>query len=323
MILKERIASFQQNNQLIPFGVYDDLITNVDTSFWDKQGLLLKKRRTERKAWTFLGYTSEDLFAGFAIADAGLTTIAFAYFYIPSENLFVEDKINIPFSFSDDFNPTLTDDWKVKDYSMQTHRQILTAISNNSKFNIEFKINLNDNGVSVMAPSKDRPFNFTYKNLALPTQVKINHQGKVYHSEGNFGGIDFTKGYPPRSTKWNWLSMIGTTESGKSIAVNLVNHFNDNLENIMWLNDERIILSDASFQNSKPLDKNPWQIKTDDGILDISFTPFGARKEDINFVMMKSWFIQPYGKFSGTIQFNNNKEAFTAFGVVEDHIALW
>ncbi|MEZ4880438.1 MAG: DUF2804 family protein [Chitinophagales bacterium] len=164
--MKERIASFQQNNQLIPFGVYDDLITNVDTSFWDKQGLLLKKRRTERKAWTFLGYTSEDLFAGFAIADAGLTTIAFAYFYIPSENLFVEDKINIPFSFSDDFNPTLTDDWKVKDYSMQTHRQILTAISNNSKFNIEFKINLNDNGVSVMAPSKDRPFNFTYKNLA-------------------------------------------------------------------------------------------------------------------------------------------------------------
>ena len=38
---------------------------------------------------------------------------------------------------------------------------------------------------------------------------------------------------------------------------------------------------------------------------------------------MKSKFTQPFGTVDGTIVIDGKEEKFTAFGVVEDHHAVW
>lgn len=323
-MLKEQIKQLLHNGQHPEFGRYKNLISQPLTTFWDDEGLpLMKKRRTQRKTWIFYGTYTEDLFAGLAIVDAGIVATAFAYFFIPSENLFLEDKITVPMGFKSGFDPSMTDQWKLKKFSISTTNNIM-SLNYSGKFKLEMTAHLQDNGVSTIAPSShDRPFNFTYKDLPITTEVKVEYNKKTYTAAGPIGAIDFTKGYPPKSTEWNWSSFIGKTESGKEIAVNIVDKFNHNLENILWIDKKRIILSDANFEYGPDLSKDLWHIKTSDKILDIEFEPYGSRAENINAVIMKSIFTQPFGKYTGTVLLDGVKEKFTAWGVAEEHLAVW
>lgn len=315
--------SLARTGSHVPHGVYEGLIPNVSTATWDKQGLLIKRRRSERKTWIFFGFFSEELTCGMAIADAGALAIGFSYFFLPKENLFIEDKINIPLGFGDGFDPGLYDNWQLKNYSIRTSGTQMTLRSS-GKFDLEIVADHTDNGISVVAPSQgDRPFNFTFKDLAIPTKATISYKGKTYTHEGAFGSIDFTKGYPPRNTFWNWLSFIGKTDAGKTIAVNLVDRFNGNLENCVWYDGKRYLTAKADFSNSKPLDKNTWSIRTIDGILDCTLEPRGSRREDLNLLVMKSLFIQPFGTVDGVLTLDGEAMHFTGFGVAEEHEALW
>ena len=323
-MLKEQASQLLQHGKPIDFGRYKNLITKPTTSFWDDDGFaLMKRRRTQRKTWIFYGVYTKDLYAGIAIVDAGIVATAFAYFYVPSENLFIEDKMTMPLGFKSGFDPAMTDEWKLGKYSIQTTNNVM-SLNYNGKFKLAITAHLKDNGVSIVVPSQDdRPFNFTYKDLPIQNEVKIDYQGKTFQTNSASGAIDFTKGYPPRSTEWNWASAIGTTESGKSIAFNIVNKFNKNMENILWLDGERIILSDASFDYGPNLKQDLWYIKTADKIIDIQLQPKGARAENINAAVMKSNFIQPFGEYNGTVNVNGIIEKFTAWGVAEEHSAVW
>ncbi|MCB0508756.1 MAG: DUF2804 family protein [Chitinophagales bacterium] len=313
-----------ENEKVIPFGIYDDLIRDVSTSFFDKQGFLTKKRRTERKTWIFVGVFSPELICGFAIVDAGMVATAFSYFYSFKDSIFEEDKTTVPLGFDSNFNPNLDSEWTLGNYSIKTNSG-KTHLQYLGKYKLYIDIENNEKGVSIVAPSKgERPFNFTYKNMCVPAKVQINNGGiNTYACSGNYAAIDFTKGFPPRETIWNWLSFIGKTESNKTIAVNLVDRFNDNMENILWLNGEKMELSNAHFSMKQPYNSSVWEIKTADGILDCQLTPKGARSENINAVLMKSKFIQPFGRLEGTVLIDGIQEKFTAIGVAEDHHAVW
>ncbi len=312
------------NGSHLPFGVYDDLISDVDTHLWDKKGFILNKRRTERKTWIFFGVYSPELICGMAIVDAGLVATAFSYFYSFKDSVFEQDKITLPFGFSSSFNPNLDSEWKLGNYNIKTvnGKMFLQYLG---KYKMYMEAEHTPYGASIVAPSEgDRPFNFTFKNLGVPVKVQINNGGvNTYATSGKYGSIDFTKGYPPRETFWNWLSFIGITESQKSIAVNLVDRFNGNMENILWVDGKKTILSPAVFTKQQPYDKTDWLVETKDGILNCHLSPRGARSENLNALLMKSNFIQPFGTLDGTVIIDGKQEQFTAFGVIEDHHAVW
>jgi hypothetical protein len=321
-MIKAPARQLLQHGKPIEFGLYEDLIAQPKTTFWDDEGFPLKRRRTQRKTWIFYGVYSKDLFGGIAIVDAGVVATAFSYFFVPSEGLFVEDKITLPFGFSGRFDPAMTDEWKLGKYRIFTEDGRM-QLSYSGKFNLKISTVLNRTGVSIVAPSQGRPFNFTYKNLPMQADMSVTYQGKSYGVSGKFGAVDFTKGYPPRETRWNWSSYIGETEKNLSIACNLVDQFNANMENILWLGNQRIVLSDVIFSPGVRKDKDPWHIKTKDGILDMQFYPMGARSENLNAGVMKSVFIQPFGRYEGTVIVECEKQQFTAYGVAEDHLAVW
>lgn len=317
-------SSLLKHGKHLPFGIYNGLIDQPYTSFWDTEGpVLARRRRTQRKAWIFFGVYAPGFFAGMAIADAGMVSTAFSYLAIPGENLFVEDKITLPLGFGDKFDPGLRDAWKLGKFSISSEGTQMTCIAK-GKIDLEIVAEMQtDSGLSFVCPSEGRPFNFTFKQLPLTILCKARYKGKEYAASGPYGAVDFTKGYPPRETRWNWLSMIGKLEDGVTVGINLVDHFNANMENVAWVGGERMLLGDAKFSMEKPLDTNKWQISTVDGIIDLEFTPFGARSENLSLVVMKSLFTQPYGTFDGYINIRGQKMRVTGQGVVEDHFARW
>ncbi len=321
MILPSEKSLFSNGTHL-PHAIYNGLIPDVSTRHWDKEGFLLSNRRSSRKAWIFFGVYSPDLICGMAIADAGLVANAFCYCYSFKDGSFRQHNALIPFGFPSSFDPNLDSEWKLGDYSIVTSGGKIT-LQYNGAFKLKIVGEDTANGASIVAPSVNRPFNFTYKNVCLPVEAAISSNGSTYTVQGNYGAVDFTKGYPPRETYWNWLAFIGQTQSGRSVGLNLVKHFNGDMENILWLNGNKTALSKAAFAMQQPLDKTPWIINTEDGILNCTLTPAGARSENVNLFLMKSIFTQAYGKIEGSITLNGASEKFTAYGVAEDHLARW
>lgn len=316
-------ARLPQPDEKNIFGLYQGPIEDTTTSAWDFNSRLAPRRRTERKAWIYLGFFSRDLYAGIAIADAGYVATAFSYVYIPAEKFFIEDKLTLPLGFNSDFNATLKDSWRLGRYEiLPTQDKIVVNIR--GKYDLTAAFQLKQNGLSTIAPSDGkRPFNFTYKEMGLNAEGEFIFNGKRQKFSGEYGILDYTKGYPPRRTEWNWLSMVGKTESGKSLCVNLVDKFNDGIENALWLDGKPVAMGSAHFHYIRPADKSIWRILTRDNVFEARFRPFGARSEDLNLGFMKSKFVQPYGVFDGQLKLGDQVEKFTGYGVTEDHLAVW
>jgi hypothetical protein len=316
--------NFKPNGQLLSLGAYDNIIENTSLKSWDDDGGLFKRRRTQRKAWMFIGAYSKDLMVGLAIADAGFIGNAFAYFYVPSENLYKEQKVILPYGFANDFDPELNSKWNLRNFNIETHNETLRG-SATGDFQLNIEMIHSDKGLSFICPTVDRPFNFTYKNLNLPTKVEVKFNNKVYQMEGRMGGIDFSKGYPPRHTIWNWALICGETNEGIPVGMNLFRGHNGKYENAAWIGDERILLSNTTFvyDRKKPLDSQNWTLKTEDGLVNAEFTPSKARMEKINAGLLSHDFTQPFGTFKGTILHNNKLHQFIGYGPVEQHESLW
>jgi hypothetical protein len=65
----------------------------------------------------------------------------------------------------------------------------------------------------------------------------------------------------------------------------------------------------------------PWRISSREGAaVDLDFEPVGAREEHNHFGVVRSDFVQPYGRFSGSV---HGHDVSGCFGVVETHRSVW
>lgn len=317
MLTEAPISLAQFANGPVSYGLYAGPIRDLGTGPW------ASLRRSQRKAWVFTSAFSTRYCVGFAIADAGLVATAFVYFFDTQTGKFVEEKATVPFGFSGDFDPGLDTTWLLKNFSIKTENNNLNCSFQGKRIQIKISIAEDGKGSTTIAPAGDRPFHHTYKNLLLPTTVEGTIDGEQIKFEGNIGGLDFSKGYPPRHTFWNWASLNAVTDTGIEFGVNLVGDFNNSIENALWAGGKVHQLSQATFSYTRPVEKNTWQIATLDGVLNMKFTPRGARGEDINALLMMSKFKQPFGTFNGSVKLDGALHNFTGYGVVEEHFAKW
>jgi hypothetical protein len=312
------------NGSLHPFGRYEQIVEQPSTKLWDGNGGPISRRRLERKTWLFIGAVHEDVFIGFAIVDAGLLSKAFAYVYDLKKNELIEDGITIPLGFPNDFDPNLRSEWKLKNFSIRSEGHKMLAAYEGKKFSLNIMVDLNDHGLNFICPSDaNRPFHYTYKNVLLPSSAVLAYNGQIINFENLRASIDFSKGYPARKTFWNWTSFMGETEDGIPVGMNLVDGFNGNLENVIWLGDQRIYLGKIIYNYQPPLESSIWEVRSTDNLLKLEMNPKGARKENVNALVMKSKFTQVYGPMTGQIVIDGQLKKIKGSGVMEEHEALW
>ena len=116
---------------------------------------------------------------------------------------------------------------------------------------------------------------------------------------------------------------MGHTSDGVPVGVNLVNGFNDNLENALWLgNDYTQLLGAVQYSYARASEHNAWQVANADLQLDMP-RPLGARREHLNLLVAKSQFIQVFGEMSGRVRIHDAWVPVQGYGVMEEHEAKW
>ncbi len=308
------------------WGAYHAKPNSYNLNAFERHNGWTSVRRWQRKSWIFIGAYSEDIFAGFAIVDAGYLGKAFCYIYFPKTGKLYESGKDKPFAFSKDFDADINCDWTLGKFSITPHPSGRMVFEYKGKdFSLTMACQDNDNGLSFLCPSSGnkRPFHYTYKNLLLPTDITFEEKDNKQTFNNLSGGLDFSKGFPPYHTTWNWVSFMGTAEDGTPVGINLVDQFNQNLENAVWWGNERFLIGDVVFDYSKPLDKNLWTVKDKEDKLILALQPNGSRKENINLAVLKSKFTQVFGKITGKIFIHDKWQKIEGYGVMEEHEAKW
>lgn len=307
------------NGRPVPSGRYRGAIADLSTAAWDGGG----RRRLQRKGWMYLSASTARHAVGFAIVDAGLVATAFVYLFDRQTGRLIEEKAAVPFGFPAGFAP----DWRGHWQLAQRGRHWRISPRENGgwrcqhsgpQLDLQLDVDAGGSGLTAVSSAPGRPFAHTWKLCALDSALRFTVDGQTLETPSS-SAVDFTLGYPPRSTLWNWASLDGRTDDGRRVGLNLVAHFNNGLENALWLDGELQPLAQACFDYDCRDLTRPWRVSTVDGVVDLRFTPDGQRAERLNALLLKSRFAQPFGRFEGRV----GPDRVSGFGVVEEHAALW
>jgi hypothetical protein len=103
-----------------------------------------------------------------------------------------------------------------------------------------------------------------------------------------------------------------------------VDGFNENIENAVWWgNSEHELIGKVLYEYQAPLESSTWEVNAAEGNLHLRLEPRGARKENINALLLKSKFTQVYGPMQGHIKKGDQLIKIWGYGVMEEHEALW
>jgi hypothetical protein len=135
-----------------------------------------------------------------------------------------------------------------------------------------------------------------------------------------FGILDESAGYHARDTEWEWSAGVGTSVDGWPVTWNLVRGIHDAetmSERTVWVEGRPAEAPPVRF--SSDLD----EIWGADGTV-LRFHEEATRSRRDNLGLLRSDYVQPFGRFTGTLPGGVElSQHQPSFGVMERHRARW
>ena len=152
--------------------------------------------------------------------------------------------------------------------------------------------------------------------------------------------LDIHKAHYPHHTFWRWSTLGGRDAQGRLVGLNLTkNVVTDDRryhENALFLDGRVHLLSPAVLEPQTQDRAGKWHVGTEDGEVDLEFTPDGSRSENLRMGIVQSVFHQHYGTYRGTIRVRRSHDPSAddpsggaavdvdgLVGLLEDHDARW
>jgi hypothetical protein len=181
---------------------------------------------------------------------------------------------------------------------------------------------------AIVPLSDDGVVNVTQKWASLPTNGTLTVGDQTFSLDRGAAGLDYSHGYLARHTAWRWAMASGYLDDGTPIGLNLVEGFNEvdgeASENALWWGRRLVLLRRGRFTFNKQNVLQDWKVTTVDGVVELTFHPLHAHREERNYGVVRSHLVQPLGTFEGTIQVGREKFRVQNLpGVVEDQDVLW
>lgn len=288
-------------------------------------------RQLHHKRWHYVGLGHDEVFIGVAIVDVGWVSSAFAYLFDRRHRVMRAD-------WTQDGLPGLQAG--VSDAPLAGARawfrgpgarlsldhvdgDRLRLTVNTPALRLEANLNLQGMAPPLLAigPIAGGLAHATQKTSALPVQGWAEAQGQRYTLDGGWAAVDASNGLLARETAWRWASAHRA-----DVGFNLQDGYFGGQENVLWLGGEPIPLGAARFEFDANQPMRPWRVHTDDGLLDLVFTPEGARAADKDLLIAASHYVQPVGTFAGTVRAHAGAPVMPVtqlLGVTEDHRSRW
>lgn len=307
----------------------------------------IKASKFRIKEWDYYYIGNDSFGVAFTIADnsymalAGVSLLDYTNKRFITKNImkfFTMGKLNLPSSSkigdvvfkSKKLNIEFLNDGKRR--LIKCH---FKKFDNKMDFDCEIELfdEPNDSMVIATPFEKKRHFYYNQKINCLRAKGKATIGGKVYNfkPEECFGVLDWGRGVWTYSNTWYWSSMSGLLD-GKRIGFNLGYGFGDTSkasENIIFYDGIGYKTEEVTFhipKDEKGKDDflKPWKFTSNDGAINLNFTPIINRKDHTNVLVIKSLQDQVFGKFSGELKFNGKTlKIENMLGFAEKVINKW
>jgi len=291
-------------------------------------------RRFHHKRWHYVALYTEQVFCAVAIVDVGWTNTAFAYAFERSSGRMLAE-------FSRDGLPGCTASLSHQMAGLSQFRlpgrqiRIVTASDGSGSLSLrcggfaidaEFASPAGPGAVPAplllaTGPVAGGVVHATQKSGGLALQGQLRVDGRSLSLAGGIASFDYSNGLLARNTDWRWASAHDLT-----LGFNLQAGYFGAQENALWLDGQLYPLGAARFAYDPQARQAPWQISTDDGLLELEFTPEGERRGDKNLLVAASRYVQPIGSFSGWVRSapdQPRRAVHRLAGVTEDHASRW
>jgi hypothetical protein len=166
--------------------------------------------------------------------------------------------------------------------------------------------------------------------VALPLEgvLRIGDATHVADARSSFALLDIHRAHYPRHTWWRWATCAGQDAAGRLLALNLTRNIalqpERYTENALWIDGAPHRLAPARFEHDRARPLGPWHLSTEDGAVELVFTPRGERSEELRLGLMRSVFHQLHGTFDGTVRAaGQTLPCASFFGLCEDHDSVW
>lgn len=325
----------------IPFGVSLEEMPDYDLG-----GLRNRIARNPldplfEKRWSFLGVVHPEIFLGLAVIRVGLLGSAFAYVHDRvGGRMFTHNMMGAPFQARVDPDPL--QGWATfraarggialgpRGSDGYRYCQAILTFPGSS-IEVHLRVGWSDwteEALCLMAPMPRSRFAFTRKLAGVPVTGSIKFPGRrlVLKPDTAYAIHDFTLGFHPHRTFWNWAAAAGRDQDGHVVAFNLSKgvYEGDSGENVVWVDGRPHLLGAVEFTYESSRPKETWRISAPDGGIDLRFTPEGMRKANLNLILVASRFVQLTGTFSGRLVAGDQTVAVEGIGgFVEEHFAKW
>jgi hypothetical protein len=292
-------------------------------------------RRFHHKRWHYVALACDEVFCAVAIVDLGWTSTAFAYVFARRERTLIA-------SFAQDGVPGWSASLAAHGGGDSRFRFPGSRIDIRGAEQGACALVLACPGLSINARfARPAPqllatglvaggaVHATQKSGGMALQGEVLVDGRSgertgprrFSLEGGVASVDYSNGLLARETDWRWACAHGL-----DLGFNLqAGYFGAN-ENALWLDGKIIPLGAARFDFDAAAPMQPWHVHTEDGLLDLHFTPEGLRRDDKNLLIAVSKYVQPIGTFSGWVKAHAGAPPIAVdrlAGVTEDHHSRW
>src|SRR5688500_4868066 len=181
---------------------------------------------------------------------------------------------------------------------------------------VEIRIEVDEREPVETATAYGRTFAWTAKQADLPARGTVRIDGREREVDSR-AVVDVSAGYHPRHTAWKWSAGVGTLADGRSVGWNLVTGIHDSprsSERTIWVDGEAMEVEPVAF--AADLTRIGFADATE-----LRFDEWAAREDRTNLLVMRSFYRQPFGTFTGALP--GGLQLAEGYGVMEDHEVWW
>jgi hypothetical protein len=320
----------------IQWGLQPEPIRDVNALDYDLESPLGRRRSRFIKKWLFkqflfIGIPGPDLVVGLAVVNLGYLTNGFLYAYDRASGRLLETShLGLPGRHAgiDPRPDELRAHYQSSRLAIELDGGRLRAQTR--EVEIEAEILFRETPpLRIATRSGYRGWVFKQSTTPVPVRGQVRCQGQTWPLEpGRHQGlIDWSAGFMRRETWWNWAATAAVLPDGRTLGMNLSCGVNEtsHTENYFMIDGRmtKVNLVDFLFDPRDP--RQPWQVVSDDGRVDLTFVPEADRGERVNALLIQSRFTQMMGRFSGRLVDADGRALMVdnLVGWTEDHYAKW
>jgi hypothetical protein len=184
--------------------------------------------------------------------------------------------------------------------------------------------------MNIAIPIGEKRFYYNRKMNCLPADGWVQRDGRQEEvlPDESLGNMDWGRGVWPYRSFWVWASASGFLDDGRTVGLNLGYGFGDTsaaTENALILGGRIHKLDKVNFTYDPTNFMLAWRMVSDDGRLDLHFTPFLERVAKSNLLVINSEVHQMFGRYAGTVVSDDGEtvQLNDMTGFAEEHRARW